>query len=258
LYAAIGAVLPFLSIYLKFLGMRAHQIGAIIGVRPLVSAIVCPVWGWIADKYRCRKSLALLSILGWILFITFLFMCPLLADVYQASGWNHSSHVTNKTNFSDVIDNGITSRMAPFFKRHHTHGHWHWNAHDKKNKDKLKKIKDALNHKTINEKHHSLPHQQKGPSPTNDVKESVTKWPPNVAAMTTEKSKVNQSMDESIVTNQERRFVFIILLIGFGAMQILLAPVFPIADAVALQSLGPDTSQWGLQRMMGSFGYGIR
>ncbi|XP_064643945.1 major facilitator superfamily domain-containing protein 6-A-like [Lineus longissimus] len=249
LYAAIGAVVPFLSIYLKFLGMRADQIGAIIGVRPLVSAILCPVWGWIADKYRCRRSITLISILSWILFVTFLFLCPLIADVYEVSAGNHSDHLTNATGVDGVIGDSASTRTPPFMKRH-------WSKQKTKHPHR-QHIKDRLKQEANTDKTGSLSQSKNGGNTEYGPK---AKWQPSDISLPTETPNVNQSLSEifeSNVSNQERRFVFISLLIGFGAMQILLAPVFPIADAVALQSLGPDTSQWGLQRTMGSFGHGM-
>ena len=66
---AIGCVFPFLSVYYKQLGFSPNQIGIISGVRPLIGFMSGPVWGSIADRWRIRKMMMLISTFGWLIFL---------------------------------------------------------------------------------------------------------------------------------------------------------------------------------------------
>lgn len=56
-FAALGALMPYFSLYLKDIGFTAVQIGAVFAVL-LGSKIVAPyVWGWAADRYGHRLTL---------------------------------------------------------------------------------------------------------------------------------------------------------------------------------------------------------
>ena len=68
-FGAIGAIFPFISLYFKQLGFSPNQIGLISGVRPLIGFCSGPIWGSIADKFRIRKILLVISTIGWLAFI---------------------------------------------------------------------------------------------------------------------------------------------------------------------------------------------
>ena len=67
---AIGAVFPYFSVYFKQLGFSPNQIGIISGVRPLVGFCSGPLWGSLADRFRIRRIMLMISALGWLAFIT--------------------------------------------------------------------------------------------------------------------------------------------------------------------------------------------
>lgn len=73
---AIGSVFPYFSVYYKQLGFSPNQIGIISGARPLVGFCSGPVWGSIADRFRIRRIMLLLSALGWLSFITSIGFVP--------------------------------------------------------------------------------------------------------------------------------------------------------------------------------------
>jgi len=68
-FAAIGALVPYWSVYLKSLGYRAEQIGALIAII-MVTKIVAPyIWGWIADHTGRRIGIVrLASLLAFVAF----------------------------------------------------------------------------------------------------------------------------------------------------------------------------------------------
>ncbi|MCW5879633.1 MAG: MFS transporter [Anaerolineae bacterium] len=56
-YIAIGAISPFLSLYLQGQGFDGVQIGLIFGLTPIVSLLAQPWWGAIADAFSMRRRL---------------------------------------------------------------------------------------------------------------------------------------------------------------------------------------------------------
>lgn len=68
-FAAIGALVPYWSVYLKSLGFAAEQIGALIAII-MVTKIVAPyIWGWIADHSGRRIGIVrLASLLAFVAF----------------------------------------------------------------------------------------------------------------------------------------------------------------------------------------------
>lgn len=60
-YAALGALVPYWSLYLHGEGYSAAQIGLLMAL-PLVSRVVAPnVWGWLADRQRDPMSVVRLA-----------------------------------------------------------------------------------------------------------------------------------------------------------------------------------------------------
>jgi MFS transporter, PPP family, 3-phenylpropionic acid transporter len=56
LLAAVGVFFSYLALYLKTIGLSGGQIGIILGMFPLISFLVQPVWGMVSDIYRLRRS----------------------------------------------------------------------------------------------------------------------------------------------------------------------------------------------------------
>lgn len=63
-YAAIGAVLPFLSIYYHGLGLNGSQISALIALHPLADLFLAPLWGGGADRTGRHRNFLLLALTG--------------------------------------------------------------------------------------------------------------------------------------------------------------------------------------------------
>lgn len=68
-FGALGAVFPFMSLYLKQLGFSPREIGLLAGVRPLLGFCSGPLWGSCADRWRMRKQLLVISTVGWVAFM---------------------------------------------------------------------------------------------------------------------------------------------------------------------------------------------
>jgi PPP family 3-phenylpropionic acid transporter len=56
LLAAVGVFFSYLALYLKTIGLAGSQIGIILGMIPLISFLVQPVWGLVSDIYRLRRG----------------------------------------------------------------------------------------------------------------------------------------------------------------------------------------------------------
>ncbi len=68
-FAAIGALVPYWSVYLKSLGYGAEEIGALIAII-MVTKIVAPyIWGWIAD--RSGRRIGIVRLASLLAFVTF-------------------------------------------------------------------------------------------------------------------------------------------------------------------------------------------
>lgn len=75
-YTAIGALFPYLPVYLKQLHLTPHETGALIGVRPLIQFLATPIWGAIADRFCQGKTILLMSVMGWLISNLMLAMVP--------------------------------------------------------------------------------------------------------------------------------------------------------------------------------------
>lgn len=56
-YVAIGAFSPFISLYLATVGFDGVQMGLLFGLTPIVSLLVQPIWGIVADVLSMRRRL---------------------------------------------------------------------------------------------------------------------------------------------------------------------------------------------------------
>lgn len=70
-YAAMASLGPFLIIYYDGLGFSGRQIGVLAAIPPLLSLVVVPLWGAVADISQQVKNLILLAMAGAIAFVYF-------------------------------------------------------------------------------------------------------------------------------------------------------------------------------------------
>ena len=67
-YGALGSLFPFLNLYYRAVGMEPWQIGILGGIRPLIALLCAPVWSFVANKYKIRKIILVVSLMSWIAF----------------------------------------------------------------------------------------------------------------------------------------------------------------------------------------------
>jgi PPP family 3-phenylpropionic acid transporter len=66
-FAAMAALIPFLTLHYQSLGLSGRQIGVLSGIVPLVSLVSASVWSGIADATRKDRGLLFLAIGGsWL------------------------------------------------------------------------------------------------------------------------------------------------------------------------------------------------
>lgn len=64
-YAALGALFPYLPVYLRELGLTFEQIGLLTAVQAAIQLALAPVWGGLADRFpRTRVTLPLAALVA--------------------------------------------------------------------------------------------------------------------------------------------------------------------------------------------------
>ncbi|KAL6053380.1 Major facilitator superfamily domain-containing protein 6 [Balamuthia mandrillaris] len=63
LFASLASAVPFLALFWEAKGLDKWQIGLIAGVRPFISFVTAPLWGFLADRTQQHKPLMALSCL---------------------------------------------------------------------------------------------------------------------------------------------------------------------------------------------------
>lgn len=91
-YGAAGAILPFLTLFYKKIGMDTSRIGILASLLPLVSLFAGPLWGGLADYFHLHKRLLPMMLLATILpavLLTQVEIFPLLVVVVAVLGLFH-------------------------------------------------------------------------------------------------------------------------------------------------------------------------
>lgn len=86
--AAVGVLLPFISLYMKQIGLTASETGLIYGVMPFIGFFTRPIFGYISDRWKKHKlTLIICCILTGIFYLILKFVPH-----------SQSGHVNVKTN----------------------------------------------------------------------------------------------------------------------------------------------------------------
>jgi MFS family permease len=57
LCAGLGSTLPYLPIFYYSLNLNPSEIGIVFSVAPLISALSCPLWTGLADRFQAHRSI---------------------------------------------------------------------------------------------------------------------------------------------------------------------------------------------------------
>lgn len=63
-FAGLGAVVPYLPLFYKQLGLPAKKAGIISGTQPFISFLFTPLWGAFADKFKKGKLVFIISFMA--------------------------------------------------------------------------------------------------------------------------------------------------------------------------------------------------
>ena len=96
--SAFGSIFPYLPVYFRQIGLPASQVGLLIGVRPIVQLASAPFWAIVADKYRKRKAVLVMSTLAWLIMtLSLAFVEPTNVICELRAGNGTESRVVNYT-----------------------------------------------------------------------------------------------------------------------------------------------------------------
>lgn len=65
-FAGLGAVLPYLPLFYKQLGLPAKKAGIISGIQPFISFLFTPIWGALADRFKKGKLVFTISFMALV------------------------------------------------------------------------------------------------------------------------------------------------------------------------------------------------
>ena len=65
-FAGLGAILPYLPLFYKQLGLPAKKAGIISGIQPFISFVFTPMWGALADNTRKGKLIFAISFIALV------------------------------------------------------------------------------------------------------------------------------------------------------------------------------------------------
>lgn len=106
-FGALGAINPFLPVYLRQIGLSAFAVGLLVGVRPIAQLATAPFWTVVADKFKKRKAILIMSIMAWLIMTIALVFVEPTEEICEYTAKN-SSH--------NVFVN-YTKHKTGFFKR---------------------------------------------------------------------------------------------------------------------------------------------
>ncbi|XP_022787271.1 major facilitator superfamily domain-containing protein 6-like [Stylophora pistillata] len=96
--SGFGSIFPYLPVYFRQIGLPASQVGLLLGLRPIVQFASAPFWAIMADKYKKRKSVLVMSVLSWLIMtLTLAFVEPTNEICEIQQGNNSHRHVYNYT-----------------------------------------------------------------------------------------------------------------------------------------------------------------
>lgn len=64
-FGANGSLMPYLILFFKQLGLTPSQVGIVSGLKPFISFVFSPLWGYLADKTEKTKFIYIISLLAY-------------------------------------------------------------------------------------------------------------------------------------------------------------------------------------------------
>ncbi|XP_072017347.1 major facilitator superfamily domain-containing protein 6-like [Amphiura filiformis] len=235
----LACITPYLAVHLSQRGFGPLQAGAIASASCFLSAVVTPLLGFIADKFKCRKGLLIASLIAWMLLtisLTFL-PSPKRAPCNQA--FRHLRDTIGLSDEHKVICNQITSNntvksllIDPLHVLHVPEPVVNFSAACPAGR--------TLTEDTQKVKKDELLYAFRSPE----------NYKRHRAATGTNRSWLYDS------DSLRRTFSYVFLLITLG--EVMQAATLFLTDTAALHRLGPEKrGRYGWQRSFGSAGYAL-
>lgn len=266
-YGAFGALLPYLPLYFKQIGLSAMETGVLIGLRPLLQAIGAPMFGLLADKYKRRRLILFMGAVAWIVkALLILAVRPRNQECVAIDAGNVNSTLSTISELGTIASAKNDERRENFFDLH--------NLVDRHNNTfhsaeiiltNTKSNFSASSRRTIIQQRDTLPRQSKADIRSQQRTEqthdeaAAEKTPahlaPRNAHRTQNASGHNATVEYEIKIDQrEMSTIFGILSAVIIVSDLFGSVVHPISDGCVLDYLGDDRNMYGRVRLFGSAG----
>ena len=228
--AGFGSTFPYMALYFKQLGLNANHVGILSGVRPLVQFSSGPFWSILADMFKARKAVLLLSIIAW-LFMTLALLIPqpqhITCKTYLKTG-NVSLQAIQQTELTKK-----RSHIVTFYRRFLSN-----NLQEKIESDRLMRDKEP---RDTNKRDH----QPQGYNISKSSKLRSNKKSASVVVLRDPKTKQSNGKKVYILirdpTEIQRTFVVFLWLIIIG--EFFEAPSFVMTDTAVSAALRRTTQR---------------
>ncbi|XP_028404758.1 major facilitator superfamily domain-containing protein 6-like [Dendronephthya gigantea] len=120
-FGALGAINPYLPVYLRQIGLSAFAVGLLVGIRPIVQLASAPFWTVVADKFRKRKAILVMSIMAWLVMTIALVFVEPTEEICEFTAKNSSHNVfvnytKHKTGFfKRSTDGPVQQKLKNYF-----------------------------------------------------------------------------------------------------------------------------------------------
>ncbi|XP_065666036.1 major facilitator superfamily domain-containing protein 6 [Hydra vulgaris] len=123
-FGANGTLIPYLVLFFKQLGLSPSQVGIVSGLKPFISFVCSPLWGYLADKSRRTKLIYIISLLAYIggylaySFAPHSHVCKTKQNTTSHTSYNQHVH---RRNFDTDTQTNFYSRDASANNLKHAH-----------------------------------------------------------------------------------------------------------------------------------------
>ena len=106
-FGALGAINPYLPIYFRQIGLSAVAVGVLVGIRPIIQLASVPFWTVVADKFKKRQAILVMSIMAWLVMTIALVFVEPTEEICEYT----------VENYSHLVFVNYTKHKTGFFKR---------------------------------------------------------------------------------------------------------------------------------------------
>ncbi|XP_070547026.1 major facilitator superfamily domain-containing protein 6-like [Ptychodera flava] len=238
-FGGLGSVFPYMTIYFKQLGLDPMRIGLLSGIRPFIGFLSGPIWGAVADRYRTRRLMLMLSLCGWIGAVMAIGFVPAAKEGKCPVSANAVHHYLNK---SQRLHSLSEESVAAARKVRAMSDVTHLTCGSCELPESVWWITD---HKSIvPRRYERLGNKKRSAKAEGEAIESY------IAVMQNQEDSSWLYDEESL----QRLFILLAALMIFG--EFLQSPTTALADTATLDNLENNLDKYGHQRVWGALGLG--